>query len=156
MQDDEIAFFIFAMTALIAVSVIVLAWILYVRRIDLPARIAGALGQVYRAVRQKYYIDELVDRTVIRGTLGLTRLQRWIDEHVIDGAVNLVGRTNKLGGFFAAWFDRTFIDGAVNAVGMASQVFGAAFRLVQTGRIQQYAAFAMGGALLTAAWLILS
>ena len=27
MQDDEIAFFIFAMTALIAVSVIVLAWI---------------------------------------------------------------------------------------------------------------------------------
>jgi hypothetical protein len=39
---------------------------------------------------------------------------------------------------------------------MASQVFGAAFRLVQTGRIQQYAAFAVGGAVMTAAWLILA
>jgi hypothetical protein len=44
----------------------------------------------------------------------------------------------------------------VNAVALASQVFGAAFRLIQTGRIQQYAAFAVGGAVLTAAWLILA
>ena len=133
-----------------------LAWYFYVKRIDLPARIARALDLVYTTVRHKYYVDELADRTAIRGTMKLTRAQKWIDENVIDGTVNLVGRTNKLGGGLAAWFDRVFIDGAVNAVGLLSQVFGAAFRLVQTGRIQQYAAFAVGGALLTAAWLILS
>ena len=141
---------------LVATLGITLAWYFYVKRIDLPARITKALDLVYTTVRHKYYVDELADRTAIRGTMKLTRAQKWIDENVIDGAVRLTGRSNKLGGAFAAWFDRVFIDGAVNAVALLSQVFGAAFRLVQTGRIQQYAAFAVGGALLTAAWLILS
>jgi hypothetical protein len=44
----------------------------------------------------------------------------------------------------------------VTLIGMLSQFFGAALRLLQTGRIQQYAAFAVGGGILTAAWLILS
>jgi NADH-quinone oxidoreductase subunit L len=107
-------------------------------------------------VRRKYYVDEFVDATVIRLTWWLTHTQKWFDENVVDGGVRLVGAVNALGGAFAAWFDRVFIDGAVNAVAMASQVFGAAFRLVQTGRIQQYAAFAVGGAVMTAAWLILA
>jgi NADH-quinone oxidoreductase subunit L len=133
-----------------------LAWLLYVRRIDVPGRVVAALGQVYTAVRRKYYVDELVDATVIRLTWTLTHAQKAFDENVVDGGVRAVGGLNKLGGTFAAWFDRVFIDGAVNAVALASQVFGAAFRLVQTGRIQQYAAFAVGGAVLTAAWLILA
>ena len=53
-------------------------------------------------------------------------------------------------------FDRVVVDGIVNFVGMMSQTFGAVSRLLQTGRVQQYAAFAVGGGLLTAAWLILS
>jgi NADH-quinone oxidoreductase subunit L len=135
---------------------IALAVLLYLVRPGIPARVVGALGQVYTAVRRKYYVDELIDATVIRLTWALTRIQKWLDESVVDGLVKLVGALNGLGGTFAAWFDRVFVDGAVNAVAMASQVFGAAFRLVQTGRIQQYAAFAVGGAVLTAAWLILA
>jgi NADH-quinone oxidoreductase subunit L len=81
---------------------------------------------------------------------------KWIDEKIIDGLVLLVGRVNKATGFLSAWFDRMFVDGAVNAVAHVSQASGAAFRLLQTGRIQQYATFAVGGGLLTAAWLILS
>jgi NADH-quinone oxidoreductase subunit L len=135
---------------------IFLACLLYVWRKDIPGRFVGMLGQVYTAVRKKYYIDELVDATVLRLTWKLTYLQKWLDENVVDGLVKLVGRSNKLLGGLSAWFDKTFIDGAVNAVALASQVFGAAFRLIQTGRIQQYAAFAVGGAVLTAAWLILA
>ncbi len=135
---------------------ILLACLLYAWRPGIPGRVVGALGQVYTAVRRKYYIDEFVDATVIRPTWTLTYTQKWFDEHVVDGGVRAVGGLNKLGGVCAAWFDRVFIDGAVNAVALASQVFGAAFRLIQTGRIQQYAAFAVGGAVLTAAWLILA
>jgi len=141
---------------IVATSGIALAWFLYVRRIDLPGRIVAGLGQVYTAVRRKYFVDEVVDATVIRGTMRLAKMQRSFDENVVDGLVRFVGQANKLGGTFSAWFDKTFIDGAVNGLALASQVFGAAFRLIQTGRIQQYAAFAMGGALLTAAWLILA
>ena len=46
----------------------------------------------------------------------------------------------------SAWFDRVFVDGAVNGVGAAlTQAFGSLVRLLQTGRIQQYAAFAVAG-----------
>ncbi|MEW6073514.1 MAG: NADH-quinone oxidoreductase subunit L [Planctomycetota bacterium] len=134
---------------------IVLAWLLYHFRREIPARVVAALGPVYVLVRRRYYFDELYGATVIRGTRRLAVLLRAIDARLVDGLVNLVGQVNKLGGFFAAWFDRMFIDGAVNAVAFVSQGFGAAVRLIQTGRIQQYATFAMGGGLLAAAWLIL-
>ena len=134
---------------------IFLAWFLYAFRRGIPAKIVAALGPVYTVVRRKYYIDEFYDKTVIRGCVQLATVLRWIDEKIIDGLVNFVGQTNKFGGFFAAWFDRIFVDGAVNATALVSQGFGAAVRLIQTGRIQQYAAFAVGGSLLAAAWLIL-
>jgi NADH-quinone oxidoreductase subunit L len=143
-------------SSLVALVGIVLSFLFYIVWPEIPGRIVARLGQVYTAVRKKYYIDELVDATVIRLTWTLTYTQKWIDENIVDGLVKLVGALNKVGGNFAAWFDKVFIDGAVNAVAMVSQVFGAAFRLVQTGRIQQYAAFAVGGAVLTAAWLILA
>jgi NADH-quinone oxidoreductase subunit L len=135
---------------------ILLAWFLYVRRRDLPGRIAAALGLVYETVRDKYYVDEAVNATVVRPTMASSRAMKWVDEHVVDGLVLLVGRVTRSAGFLSAWFDRTFVDGLVNAVALVSQGFGSIARLLQTGRIQQYAAFAVAGALLTAAWLILS
>ena len=129
-------------------------WVYYFRRID-PRRITTALGEIYTAVASKYYVDELYNATVIRSTMLLSRWQRWIDENVVDGAVNGMGRLNRGLGFFSAWIDRTIVDGAVNAVGAVTQVFGSLVRLLQTGRIQQYVSFAVGGALLAAAWLLL-
>ena len=93
------------------------AWFLYVRRRDLPARIASSLGLLYHTVRSKYFVDEAIDRTVIRGTMGLAHVQKWFDQNVIDGTVNLVGRVNRFAGTLSAWFDRTFVDGLVNARG---------------------------------------
>ncbi len=132
------------------------AWWLYVRRRELPARITARLGIVYETVRRRYYVDEAIDATFVRGTMRLAALLTRIDARLVDGLVNLVGRLNRAGGFFSAWFDRTFVDGAVNAVALVSQSMGSVVRLLQTGRIQQYAAFAVAGGLLTAAWLILS
>ena len=132
------------------------AWFLYVRRRDLPKRITAKFPLAWAFLRRRYFVDEAIERTVLRPTSWLARTLRWIDEHVVDGLVNGVGRANKGGGFLAAWFDRVFVDGVVNGVGLVSQSFGSAFRLLQTGRIQQYAAFAVGGGILTAAWLILS
>ena len=135
---------------------IFLAWFLYSKRRDLPAKITGGLGIVYETVRDKYYIDQFVNAVAIRPSVGLARFLKLIDEKIVDGLVLLVGAINKQFGFLSAAFDRIVVDGLVNFVGLASQTFGAISRLLQTGRVQQYAAFAVGGALLTAAWLILS
>ena len=132
------------------------AWFLYVVRKDLPGKIVKSLGMLYDAVRRRYFIDEGVDIVVIGGSMKAAYAQKAFDEKIIDGLVLGVGRVNKALGFFWAWFDKTFVDGVVNGVGLVSQAFGSAFRLVQTGRIQQYAAFAVGGGLLAAAWMILS
>ena len=147
--------------ALIVSSIVMLsgligAWFLYVRRRDIPAKIVGQLGLVYDAVKNKYYYDELVDATVLKGTMMFALAQKWFDEKIIDGLVLSVAKLNTLFAGLWAWFDKTFVDGLVNLTGLVSQMAGAAFRLLQTGRIQQYAAFAVGGGLLTAAWLILA
>jgi NADH:ubiquinone oxidoreductase subunit 5 (subunit L)/multisubunit Na+/H+ antiporter MnhA subunit len=147
-----------ALTVSLAVALlgIGLAVLLYLVRPSWPARIARGLGEVYHLVANKYYIDEFVNATVIRATLELSALQRWLDENLVDGLVNGAGVLNRQLGFFAAAFDRTVVDGAVNGVALVTQAFGSVARLLQTGRIQQYVSFAVAGGLAAAAWLILS
>ena len=132
------------------------AFYLYQVRPDLPAKFMRKAGDIGLYVRRRYMIDEIVDVLVLKPSVKLAHFLKWIDEKIVDGTVLCVGKVNKVFGFVSAWIDRTFIDGAVNAVALVSQSFGSALRLFQTGRIQQYAAFAVGGGLLTAAWLILS
>lgn len=135
---------------------IFMAWWMYNRKKLDPARITGALGEVYVAVEKKYYVDEFVNATVIKGTMVLARFQKWIDETVVDGFVLTIGRINKAFGFVNAWIDKNIVDGIVNWVGALAQSFGSVLRLFQTGRVQQYLSFAVAGGLLAAAFLILT
>jgi NADH-quinone oxidoreductase subunit L len=73
-----------------AVFGLLLAWVLYFRRPDLPARIAASLGGLYRAVSNKYYIDELYAVLFVKPLLdgSTTILWHGVDQGVIDAAVN--------------------------------------------------------------------
>jgi len=144
------------MSLIVAVLGILLATITYWRKIIDPAKFTATIAPIYRLVLNKYWIDEFANKTVIRLTVVLAKVLKAFDEYVVDGIVLTVGRINKALGFIHAWFDKTVVDGLVNLVGGLSNTFGAALRLFQTGRIQQYVSFAVGGGLLTAAWLILS
>ena len=135
---------------------ILLAYLIYVRRTWDPAAITARLGLVYTTVRDKYYIDEVVNATVIKLTMASSKGLKLFDEYVVDGTVLLVGRINRGVGFMSAAFDRLVVDGLVNYLALACQALGAVVRLFQTGRIQQYATFAMAGGLLLAAWMILA
>jgi len=67
-----------------------LAWLLYVRRPQLPQEIAHALGGFYQAVLNKYYVDELYGvlfvKPLIEGSAKI--LWRGIDVGVIDAALD--------------------------------------------------------------------
>ncbi|MCI0349030.1 MAG: NADH-quinone oxidoreductase subunit L, partial [Acidobacteriales bacterium] len=66
------------------------AYILYYRRRDLPERIAARMGALYRAVANKYYVDEIYNALFVRPVVeGSTRiLWKQIDVGTIDHLVN--------------------------------------------------------------------
>jgi NADH-quinone oxidoreductase subunit L len=67
-----------------------LAYLLYSRLPQLPARIAASLGGIYRAVSNKYYIDELYAAVFVKPLVdgSTTILWHGVDQGVIDAAVN--------------------------------------------------------------------
>ena len=67
-----------------------LAYLLYSRRPELPARIAARLDGLYEAVAHKYYIDELYSALFVKPLMdgSTTILWHGVDQGVIDAAVN--------------------------------------------------------------------
>jgi len=67
-----------------------LAYLLYSRRPQLPARIAASLGGLYRAVANKYYIDELYAVLFVKPLVDGSTAILWhgVDQDVIDATVN--------------------------------------------------------------------
>jgi NADH-quinone oxidoreductase subunit L len=67
-----------------------LAYLLYYRRRDLPEKIAARWNAAYRAVLNKYYVDELYNALFVRPIVGLSTRVLWkqIDTGTIDYVVN--------------------------------------------------------------------
>ena len=78
------------LSVLVALSGAVIAWILYVSKPQLPAKIAASLGSFYDAVLHKYYIDELYAKLFVKPLVdgSTTVLWQGIDQKVIDDTVN--------------------------------------------------------------------
>ena len=65
---------------------ILFAYLLYIRRPELPGRIASSLGGFSRAVANKYYVDEIYDAVIVRPLVVISDkvLYRGIDATLID------------------------------------------------------------------------
>jgi NADH-quinone oxidoreductase subunit L len=73
-----------------------LAWLLYLRRPELPDRMATAMATLYRVLVNKYYVDEAYDAAIVRPLVRLSDrvLFRGIDAGLIDEAgVNGLAKT---------------------------------------------------------------
>jgi NADH-quinone oxidoreductase subunit L len=116
-------------------------------RSTVPATVAAKFPRVYRIVYNKYYVDELYQATVLRGTALLARGLAIFDGTVIDGLVNGVAAVGRFICNVEGAFDRYLVDGAVNLVADSVIRLGRQFRRLQTGRIQHYLYAAVAGAL---------
>jgi len=102
----------------LAVAGIGLAWLLYIRRPDLPAKIQARTAALYALLANNYYVDRFNDWFFAGGFRRAGNLFSEIgDRSVIDGF---------------------FVNGSARMVGAAS----AALRLIQSGYMYLYA-FAM-------------
>lgn len=81
------------LTSAVAFAGIGVAWLLYGGGSTLASRLAASLGAVYRALWNKWYVDEIYDALVVRPYVSLARFfWKVVDSLMIDGLVNGVGR----------------------------------------------------------------
>ncbi len=114
----------------LALAGIATAYLLYMKRTDLPRRIARGFGPMYALVERKYGFDELYARVFAAGA-------------------RLVGRGFWRGG------DQTLIDGLmVNGSARLVGWFSGVMRLVQSGLLNQYAVAMLFGLLVLTFWFL--
>jgi NADH-quinone oxidoreductase subunit L len=90
---------------------------------------------------EKYYLDRLFVDGVVGSIKGpIARATYWSNQKIIDGAVNAVGVGAKIAGRFTYdVLDQKGVDGIVTGIGVSASETGGVLRLVQSGRVQQYA-----------------
>ena len=111
---------------------------------------------IHRVLVGKYFVDELYDATVVKGTWGLARLLYRFDAFFIDGLLVNGSRHFTVGvALLSGFFDKYVVDGLVNFVGWVLQLFSRLFRSVQTGLVSQYALVVAIGVLALVAMVVL-
>ena len=114
----------------LALAGVVAAWYLYLKRPDLPDRIAARFPRIYRLLVNKYYFDWFNENVIASGVRNFgTNLWKRGDETVIDG-----------------WL----VNGSARAVGALSAVV----RQVQSGYLYHYAFAMIIGLSLLLGWLL--
>ena len=118
------------MATLAALIGIALAYHLYVRRRDLPDRIAAASRTAYRVLEAKY---------------GFDLAYNWFASRVVVGGSS---------GVLWKAFDVAVIDGAVNGAGTVVNAVSRWARLLQSGFVRGYALVILGGAVALVGYLL--
>jgi NADH-quinone oxidoreductase subunit L len=115
-----------------------LAWFMYTKRTDIPDRLAEKYRDIYELLLNKYWVDELYEFVFVRGAKALANVLWGFDERVVDGAVNGASHLIIQSSEESGRFDLQTIDGSVNGLSVVIQFGARAFRLLQTGFVQNY------------------
>ncbi len=107
---------------IVAIIGFLTAWWFYIRRPDLPKKLAESLRGPYKLLLNKYYVDEIYLALIVRPLL-------WISTNVFWHAV-----------------DETVIDGTVNGVARGARELGGELRQIQSGNARSYATWVVIGA----------
>ncbi len=98
------------------------AWWFYIRRPELPKKLAQSMHGLYTLVLNKYYVDEIYLAVIVRPLLWISTNVFW---HTVDEKV---------------------IDGAVNGVATGARELGGELRQIQSGNPRSYATWVVIGA----------
>jgi NADH-quinone oxidoreductase subunit L len=139
----EIGLMLFSLV--IAIIGIAAAIKVYVVSPEISERLAQDWSVAHRTLSNKYYVDELYNATVVAGTFGLGRDLWTFDRRVVDGAVNGTSWVTVISAWFSGLTDRTVVDGLVNLVGRTCEEGSFSFRKLQTGLVQNYALLMLFG-----------
>ena len=97
-HGHSIHYGLMALSGLIAILGIALAWWMYVRQPALAETFAETLPVAYQASRNRFYIDELYDIFIVKPATGFSIFCRLFDQYVVDGLVDLLAQVPRLAG----------------------------------------------------------
>ena len=125
----EMNYMVAVPSVLIGLLGIAVAWILYKKESEVPAKLAKSWGILYTATYNKFYFDEIylfVTRKII---------------------FNYISRP-------IAWFDRHIIDGFMVGIGLVTEKVSYQIKGMQSGQLQHYAFAFVAGTLALALSMI--
>ncbi len=123
------------------VGLLIATWIYLLRKAPKNLLLVNPFRALHTLLVQKYYLDKLAVDGIAKGTAGpVADGSYWVNQKIIDGAVNGVGVTTKkyLAPFAYEQLDQFVVDGLYNGLGETTKGLGGAFRKLQNGRIQRY------------------
>jgi NADH-quinone oxidoreductase subunit L len=101
---------------------LLIAWYFYIKRPDIPKKMAQSAHALYLLLLNKYYVDEIYAALIVRPLLWISTNLLW---HVIDEGA---------------------IDGIVNGTAVVARGSGSELRKIQSGNTRSYAAWVILGA----------
>ncbi|MGQ9584498.1 MAG: NADH-quinone oxidoreductase subunit L [Anaerolineae bacterium] len=119
-----------ALSALVALGGVALAYYLYVVNPKLPVKLGKDYSFIYEVLSNKYWIDELY-------------------------AMVIVNPLRDLGQWIAGFFDPRVVDGAVNGVAWLTGQGGQGVSRLQSGYLRHYAVALLLGAVLVLGYFLL-
>jgi NADH:ubiquinone oxidoreductase subunit 5 (subunit L)/multisubunit Na+/H+ antiporter MnhA subunit len=79
------------------------------------------LGWLYTCLRERFYLDQICQATIVRGTTLLADLANAFDQRVLGRLADLAGRAGRGLSRINAWLDARVVDAVANAVGHAGK-----------------------------------
>jgi NADH-quinone oxidoreductase subunit L len=123
-------FLLMGVSVLVAFLGLIFAWILYVSKPELPQKIADGLGNFYKTVLNKYYVDEFYAKFFVKP--------------LVDGSTSILWQG----------VDRKVIDDSVNNAADGARHVSDEVRHMQSGNIRSYAGWIAAGAAVLIAYMV--
>ena len=118
--------------------------------------IASRLNVLHRLLLNKYWVDEIYLRFIVRPLVRFAAVLWKFDKDIIDGAVNGASRLTIFGALRSYTVDKIAVDGAVNKAGDLVNAAFLQLRKCQTGLVQNYALVMVLGILVLATGILFS
>ena len=91
-------FFVIALSTVLALAGIFLAYLMYYKKSIDPAKIAKSSGPIYGILSNRFYIDEVYQWIFDVVVMGFSYVCKWVDTYIIDGALDCIATAVKWSG----------------------------------------------------------
>ncbi|MBL7046319.1 MAG: NADH-quinone oxidoreductase subunit L [Candidatus Marinimicrobia bacterium] len=127
---------------------IFLAFLVYLRKRISAEKMAQRMGIMYKFSFNKFFMDEIYQKYLVNPSIIFSKAVGFLDwdlydKYIINGFAWVTKRLSRIIGIKYDYdiLDQKIVDG----VGRSTHFFGAGLRLIQTGKLQNYLLWVLGG-----------